>query len=68
MMIISEDEHMEWTEEDGENVEVYVIKKGDKNVKVVKKVTVEVEEKSEEGVEKEVEVEIKTEKQKKEKK
>ena len=68
MMIISEDEHMEWTEEDGENVEVYVIKKGDKNVKVVKKVTVEVEEKSEEGVEKEVEVEIKKEKKKKEKK
>ena len=42
MMIISEDEHMDWTEEDGENVEVYVIKKGDKNVKVVKKVTVEI--------------------------
>ena len=62
MMIISEDEHMEWTEEDGENVEVYVIKKGDKNVKVVKKVTVEVEDESEEGVEKEVEVEVKIEK------
>jgi len=65
MMIISEDEHVEWTEEDGENVEVYVIKKGDKNVKVVKKVTVEIEDESEEGVEKEVEVEVKTEKKKK---
>ena len=62
MMIISEDEHMEWTEEDGENVEVYVIKKGDKDVKVVKKVIVEVEDESEEGVEKEVEVEVKIEK------
>jgi len=70
MMIISEDEHMEWTEEDedGANVEVYVIKKGDTDVKVVKKVTVEVEDESEEGVEKEVEVEVKTEKKKKEKK
>jgi hypothetical protein len=65
MMIISEDEHVEWTEEDGENVEVYVIKKGDKDVKVVKKVTVEIEDESEEGVEKEVEVEVKTEKKKK---
>jgi len=68
MMIISEDEHMDWTEEDGENVEVYVIKKGDKDVKVVKKVTVEVEDESEEGVEKEVEVEVKTEKKKKKEK
>lgn len=67
MMIISEDEHLEWTEEDGENVEVYVIKKGDKDVKVVKKVIVEVEDESEEGVEKEIEVEVKTEKKKKEK-
>ena len=65
MMIISEDEHMEWTDEDGENVEVYVITKGDKDVKVVKKVTVEIEDESEEGVEKEVEVEVKTEKKKK---
>jgi hypothetical protein len=62
MMIISEDEHMEWTEEDGENVEVYVIKKGDKDVKIVKKITVEIEDESEEGVEKEVEVEVKIEK------
>jgi len=56
---------VEWTEEDGENVEVYVIKKGDKDVKVVKKVTVEIEDESEEGVEKEVEVEVRTEKKKK---
>ncbi len=61
MMIISEDEHMEWTEEDGENVEVYVIKKGDKDMKVVKKVTVEIEDESEEDVEKEVEVEVEVE-------
>ena len=67
MMIISEDEHMEWTEDDDENVEVYVIKKGDKDVKVVKKVTVEIEDESEEGEEKEIEVEVKT-KKKKEKK
>lgn len=67
-MIITEDDHNEWTEEEGENVEVYVIKKGDKDVKVVKKVTVEIEDESEEGVEKEVEVEVKTEKKKKEKK
>jgi hypothetical protein len=50
------------SDEDGENVEVYVIKKGDKDVKIVKKVTVEVEDESEEGVEKEVEVEVKIEK------
>lgn len=68
MMIISEDEHMEWTDEEGENVEVYVIKKGDKDVKVVKKVTVEIEDESEEGEEKEIEVEVKTKKKKKEKK
>lgn len=61
MVIISEDEHMEWTEEDGENVEVYVIKKGDKDMKVVKKVTVEIEDESEEDVEKEVEVEVEVE-------
>jgi len=68
MMIISEDEHMEWTEDDGENVEVYVIKKGDKNVKVVKKVTVEIEDESEEDVEKEVEVEVEVKAEKKKKK
>ena len=68
IMIIESDEDMEWTEEDGEKVDVYVIKKGDKDVKVVKKVTIEVEDESEKGVEKEVEVEIKTEKKKKEKK
>lgn len=70
VMIISDDEHMEWTEEDGEKVDVYVIKKGDKNVKVVKRVTVEIEDESEEDEEKEVEVEVevKTEKKKKEKK
>ena len=68
MMIISEDEHMEWSEEDDENVEVYVIKKGDKDVKVVKKVTVEIEDESEEGEEKEIEVEVKTEKKKKKEK
>ena len=68
MMIISEDEHMEWTDEEGENVEVYVIKKGDKDVKVVKKVTVEIEEEWDEGKEEEVEVKVKTEKKKKEKK
>ncbi len=65
MMIISEDEHMEWTEEDGENVEVYVIKKGDKDMKVVKKVTVEIEDESEEDVEKEVEVEVEVKAEKK---
>jgi len=53
-------------EEDGDNVEVYVIKKGDKDVKVVKKVTVEIEDEAEAGVEKKVEVEVKTEKKKKE--
>jgi hypothetical protein len=68
MMIISEDEHMEWTEEDGENVEVYVIKKGDKDMKVVKKVTVEIEDESEEDVEKEVEVEVEVKAEKKKKK
>ena len=65
IMIISEDEHMEWTEEDGENVEVYVIKKGDKDMKVVKKVTVEIEDESEEDVEKEVEVEVEVKAEKK---
>jgi hypothetical protein len=66
MMIISDDEHMEWTEEDGENVEVYVIKKGDDDVKVVKK-RIEVEVEEDADAEKEVEVEVKTEKKKKEK-
>jgi hypothetical protein len=66
MTIISEDEQVEWSDEEGENVEVHVIKKGDKDVKVVKKVTVEIEDEAEEGVEKEVEVEVKTEKKKKE--
>lgn len=67
-VIISDDEHMEWTEhdEDGENVEVYVIQKGDDEVKVIKKkITVEVETEADAGVEKEVEVEVKTEKKKK---
>jgi hypothetical protein len=67
MMIISEDEHMEWTDDEGENVEVIVIKKGDKDVKVVKKVTVEIEDESEEGEEKEIEVEVKTQKKKEKK-
>ena len=70
MMIISEDEHVEWTDEDGENVKVYVIEKSDgEDVKVVKKrIRVEVEDESDTDVEKEVEVEVKTEKKKKEKK
>lgn len=66
MMTISEDEQVEWSEEEGKNVEVYVIKKGDKDIKVEKKVTVEIEDESEKGAEKEVEVEVKTEKKKKE--
>ncbi len=71
-MIISDDEHMEWTEhdEDGENVEVYVIQKGDDEVKVIKKkITVEVETDADADVEKEVEVEVevKTEKKKEKK-
>jgi hypothetical protein len=66
MMIISDDEHVEWTEGD-DDVNLYVIKKGDKDVKVVKKVTVEVEDESEKEVEKEVEIEVKKEKKKKEK-
>jgi hypothetical protein len=68
IMIISDDEHMEWTEndEDGENVEVYVIKKGDKDVKVIKKkITVEVETDADADVEKEVEVEVEVKTEKK---
>jgi len=62
---LGEDEHMEWTEDGDDDVEVMVIKKGDKDVKVVKKVTVEIEDESEEGEEKEIEVEVKTKKEKK---
>jgi hypothetical protein len=50
-----------------EDVNVYVIKKGDKDVKVVKKIKVEVDKEPEEEVEKEVVVEVKKEKKKKEK-
>ena len=39
-VIVHSDDDMEWTEKDGENVEVYVIKKGDKDVKVVKEIRV----------------------------
>ncbi|KPL12015.1 MAG: hypothetical protein AMS23_09815 [Bacteroides sp. SM1_62] len=67
LIIIADDEHMEWTEGDDDDVNVYVIKKGDKDVKVVKKVIVEVEDESEKEVEKEVEVEVIKEKKKKEK-
>lgn len=66
MMIISEDEDMEWTDDD--DLEVMVIKKGDKDVKIVKKVKVEIEDESEEGGEKEIEVEVNTQKKTKEKK
>ena len=60
MMVISDDEDVEWTEGD-DDVNVCVIKKGDKDIKVVKKVTVEIEDESEADVEKEVEVEVKKE-------
>ena len=60
MMVISDDEDVEWTEGD-DDVNVYVIKKGDKDIKVVKKVTVEIEDESEADVEKEEEVEVKKE-------
>ncbi len=59
MMIISADEDMEWTEEDGE---------GDKDIKVVKKIRVEVSDESEDEVEKEVEVEVEVETTKEKKK
>ena len=70
MMIVTEDEHVDWTDEDGENVKVYVIEKGDgEDVKVIKKkIKVEVEDDSDTDVEKEVEVEVKTEKKKKKEK
>ena len=69
VMIVTEDEHVEWTDEDGENVKVYVIEKGDgEDVKVIKKrIKVEVEDESDSDVEKEVEVKVKKEKKKKEK-
>ncbi len=60
-----DDELLEWTEDD-DDLNVYVIKKGDKEVKVVKKVTVQVEDESGKEMEKEVEVEVKKEKRKKE--
>ena len=43
-VIIHSGDDMEWTEKDGENVEVYVIKKGDKDVKVVKEIRVIIKE------------------------
>jgi hypothetical protein len=48
--------------------DVYVIRKGDKDVRVVKKVRVEIDDESDEAVEKEVEVEVKKEKKKKKEK
>jgi hypothetical protein len=61
MMILSDDEDMEWMEGD-DDVNVVVIKKGDKDIKIVKKVTVEIEDESDADVEKEVEVKVKKEK------
>ncbi len=58
------DNDVEWTEGEHENVEVYVIKNGDKDVKVVKKIRVEIED--EDGSKAEMKKE-KTEKKKKEK-
>ena len=45
-VIVNTDEDVE-SLEDGEDLEVHVIKKGDKNVKIVKKIRVEIEDEDE---------------------